>query len=36
MTLEGVKRWLPGDRSGYEALVKAMGGAARRSARPGA
>jgi ABC-type phosphate/phosphonate transport system substrate-binding protein len=25
MTLEGVKRWLPGDRSGYEALAAAMG-----------
>jgi phosphonate transport system substrate-binding protein len=24
MTLEGVKRWLPGDRSGYEALAEAM------------
>jgi phosphonate transport system substrate-binding protein len=24
MTLEGVKRWLPGDRSGYEALQEAM------------
>ena len=24
MTLEGVKRWLPGDRSGYDALAKAM------------
>ena len=25
MTLEGVKQWLPGDRSGYEALAEAMG-----------
>jgi phosphonate transport system substrate-binding protein len=24
MTLEGVKRWLPGDRSGYAALAEAM------------
>jgi len=24
MTLEGVKQWLPGDRSGYEALADAM------------
>lgn len=24
MTLEGVKRWLPGDRSGYQALAEAM------------
>jgi ABC-type phosphate/phosphonate transport system substrate-binding protein len=24
MTLEGVKRWLPGDRSGYRALAEAM------------
>ncbi len=31
MTLEGVKRWLPGDRSGYEALAKAMA-----DAQPGA
>jgi phosphonate transport system substrate-binding protein len=26
MTLEGAKRWLPGDRSGYEALAAAMNG----------
>jgi ABC-type phosphate/phosphonate transport system substrate-binding protein len=26
MTLEGVRRWLPGDRRGYEALAEAMGG----------
>ena len=26
MTLEGVKRWLPGDRSGYAALAEAMAG----------
>ena len=24
MDLEGVKRWLPGDRSGYESLAAAM------------
>jgi ABC-type phosphate/phosphonate transport system substrate-binding protein len=24
MTLEGVKRWLPGDRDGYESLAQAM------------
>jgi len=24
MTLEGVKRWLPGDRGGYESLAAAM------------
>ncbi len=24
MTLEGVKRWLPGDRAGYESLAQAM------------
>jgi ABC-type phosphate/phosphonate transport system substrate-binding protein len=29
MTLEGVKRWLPGDRSGYAALAEAMADAAR-------
>jgi phosphonate transport system substrate-binding protein len=28
MTLEGVKRWLPGDRSGYQALAEAMAGTA--------
>ncbi|HEU0318182.1 MAG TPA: hypothetical protein VFR49_12675, partial [Solirubrobacteraceae bacterium] len=27
MTLEGVKRWLPGDRSGYAALAEAMAAA---------
>jgi ABC-type phosphate/phosphonate transport system substrate-binding protein len=27
MTLEGVRRWLPGDRSGYASLVTAMEGA---------
>ena len=25
MDLEGVKRWLPGDRDGYESLAAAMG-----------
>ena len=24
MELEGVKRWLPGDRAGYESLTAAM------------
>ena len=24
MTLEGVKRWLPGDRAGYASLAQAM------------
>ena len=24
MDLEGVKRWLPGDRAGYESLAVAM------------
>ena len=27
MDLEGVKRWLPGDRDGYAALAEAMAGA---------
>jgi ABC-type phosphate/phosphonate transport system substrate-binding protein len=34
MTLEGVKRWLPGDRSGYVALAKAMYGAPADGASP--
>jgi hypothetical protein len=24
MDLEGVKRWLPGDKAGYDALTRAM------------
>jgi ABC-type phosphate/phosphonate transport system substrate-binding protein len=28
MDLEGVKRWLPGDRDGYGALAEAMAGGA--------
>jgi ABC-type phosphate/phosphonate transport system substrate-binding protein len=35
MTLEGVKRWLPGDRSGYAALAKAMA-KAKADTAPGA
>jgi phosphonate transport system substrate-binding protein len=35
MTLEGVRRWLPGDRSGYAALAAAVSEAARAHAQPG-
>ena len=31
MDLEGVKRWLPGDRDGYAALAEAMAAARRQT-----
>jgi hypothetical protein len=33
MDLEGVHRWLPGDRDGYASLIEAMTGAPSISAR---